>query len=498
MENHPEFEDDPSVVLVSTAAYFATDALFKSLHGLDNAEFVREFSRIMRKKGSPDTPKAYADENQIPRKRFRHNNTFREEVELLRSMHPEREIVDDNELLNSAHKKWRRTAEESLDIRTGTIGGLMKEAISVACLSRRCYQKAQSIMTLYQGWKLRRQGNNKVNRMLFVQLPGLRNEAKIFDLLCRFEGKVFSKTEFNMELKKAKTTMGTGPKKPDQRDENDQLRKRNEALENRAILLEKELSILRKQMNNSPQQNNDEEQRDVYDFDGSDEEIEEEPTLVLRLLDDDDEEDVADSNPVEEEVDDLDAHSKSKTDVLNSSASSEDGDMFLTVQTPKHTYSRNHGLAASSIDLDADEPERNHEETLMKTLKDLHAGNETKKRKESAQKDKANIPSQMKRSNEYMVDQCVKAKDEGEWFKAKVVATKEGKVKVHYMGYGAQFNKWVSCEEIEPYKFAVGEKVRARWEDDFFYKAVVKEVRGEEYLVLFEDGVEGIVKDIKF
>ena len=63
----------------------------------------------------------------------------------------------------------------------------MKEAISVACLSRRCYQKGQSIMTLYQGWKLRRQGNNKVNRMLFVQLPGLRNESKIFDLLCRIE-----------------------------------------------------------------------------------------------------------------------------------------------------------------------------------------------------------------------------------------------------------------------------------------------------------------------
>lgn len=48
------------MVLVSTAAYFATDALFKSLHGLDNAEFVREFSRIMRKKGSPDTPKGSA------------------------------------------------------------------------------------------------------------------------------------------------------------------------------------------------------------------------------------------------------------------------------------------------------------------------------------------------------------------------------------------------------------------------------------------------------
>ena len=48
------------MVLVSTAVYFATDALFKSLHGLDSAEFVREFSRIMMKKGSPDTPKGNA------------------------------------------------------------------------------------------------------------------------------------------------------------------------------------------------------------------------------------------------------------------------------------------------------------------------------------------------------------------------------------------------------------------------------------------------------
>ena len=48
----------------------------------------------------------------------------------------------------------------------------------------------------------------------------------------------------------------------------------------------------------------------LQDFDGSDEEIEEEPTLVLRVLDDDDEEDVAVSNPVEEEVSSLSNYSR--------------------------------------------------------------------------------------------------------------------------------------------------------------------------------------------
>lgn len=83
----------------------------------------------------------------------------------------------------------------------------MKEAISVACLSKRCYLWALSIMEAYKKWKTKHQGNNKINRMLFVQLPGLKKEETIFHLLRQFRGGELSKTEFNSRLKEEKVIL---------------------------------------------------------------------------------------------------------------------------------------------------------------------------------------------------------------------------------------------------------------------------------------------------
>nr|XP_022311109.1 uncharacterized protein LOC111116409 [Crassostrea virginica] len=51
----------------------------------------------------------------------------------------------------------------------------------------------------------------------------------------------------------------------------------------------------------------------------------------------------------------------------------------------------------------------------------------------------------------FLVGDSVWAKDdnddEDDWFKARVVATKE-EVKVHYIGYGRQFEKWLSLDEV--------------------------------------------------
>lgn len=89
----------------------------------------------------------------------------------------------------------------------GQLGGLMKEGISVACLSKRCYLWALSIMEAYKNWKTKHQGNNKINRMLFVQLPGLKKEETIFHLLRQFRGGELSKTEFNSRLKEEKVIL---------------------------------------------------------------------------------------------------------------------------------------------------------------------------------------------------------------------------------------------------------------------------------------------------
>lgn len=82
----------------------------------------------------------------------------------------------------------------------GHFGGSFKEHISVACLSR-CFKLAQQIMEAYSRWELKQQTNNKINRMLFAQLPGVKSEDVIFEHLMKLKTKKISKAEFNEELK---------------------------------------------------------------------------------------------------------------------------------------------------------------------------------------------------------------------------------------------------------------------------------------------------------
>ena len=86
----------------------------------------------------------------------------------------------------------------------GTIGRTLKEALSVACLSRRTYKKAINVMSLYKEWKTKKQTSGKVNAMLFGQLPGNRDESNIHRLLNLVELGAMSKKEFNEALKEAK------------------------------------------------------------------------------------------------------------------------------------------------------------------------------------------------------------------------------------------------------------------------------------------------------
>ena len=77
----------------------------------------------------------------------------------------------------------------------------LKEAISVACLSGRAYRKATNIMSVYKDWKIKRQAKNKVNAMLFGQLPGNGYKDKIHRLLSLAENGALSKKELNGKLR---------------------------------------------------------------------------------------------------------------------------------------------------------------------------------------------------------------------------------------------------------------------------------------------------------
>ena len=88
----------------------------------------------------------------------------------------------------------------------GALWWNLQRHLSVASLSPRCYALAVDIMELYGKWELKRQTNNKVNRMLFAQLPGVRNEDTIYRCLREFRQGKLSKAEFNEELKTYKAS----------------------------------------------------------------------------------------------------------------------------------------------------------------------------------------------------------------------------------------------------------------------------------------------------
>ncbi|XP_056016134.1 uncharacterized protein LOC125668922 [Ostrea edulis] len=502
---HTDYEE--MVVHVSALAFYATDNMFKSLHGLNNVDFAKEFANIAQLNGLKLSRTSVSDATPTRVKsNFTHAVSFREEVQILRNLHPEKDVLKEDEMLNTAHKMWRRNSEEHFEMKAGSIGGLMKEAISVACLSQRCFRKAENIMTEYQQWRLRRQSNNKVNRMIFVQLPGLRKESEIFDLLCQFEERVLTKKEFNEKLKEAKSKPEkdiTSRKRLGPEFHVRELKERNAALEERNIALRRRILQLEKKVETASSSNKRKKQ-DIYDFESeSDEDVQQ--SIDINLF---------------EEVEIPTSETISHGDTIT-----DDYVDNVIVITPAKPYSRYVELPitlADSVNETQSVGETNeqceintiidHEEVLFTTLQDLRdsskeqADEEKEKNeeadvaneadeKEKERKEKADVANE----NECFIEvgQFVMAKDEGDWYKAKVLLKKKNMVKVHYLGYGSQFDKWVQYVEAKPYEFSVGEKVKAKWEDGYFYKATITDIEGKVYSVLFDDGVSAKTEDIK-
>ncbi|XP_062581424.1 uncharacterized protein LOC134243209 [Saccostrea cucullata] len=392
---------------------------------------------------------------------YQHLRSFKEEVEVLRNLHPEADLIKDDEMLNSGLREWRREAELALNINEGHLGGLMKEALSVACLSKRCFLWAMSIMEAYKEWKLKRQTNNKVNRMLFVQLPGMKNEEVLFNLLRQFRGGELTKNEFNEKMKEQKSLAVPSNKRRPTKGDPGPLKKKIADLESRNSMLQKQVIDLKKKLMETTKT----DAVDVYAFESDDASDDIEVAAVLPPLQENREE----------------------------SSSEGDSDDSLSVLIPTINYMRTPALVTSNAkddhtvigddddddDDDDDEGAESNEEALLQTFVDLEEDTTTE-------------------FSELKAGDLVLAKDEDEWFKATVIVCEAQKYKVHYFGYGAHFDKWVSKEEVKLYCFAVGEKLKARWEDGFFYKGEVQSVNGREVTVLFDDGDVGKATCLKF
>ncbi|XP_062610329.1 uncharacterized protein LOC134272105 [Saccostrea cucullata] len=505
---------------VPTDYFYVSDQRFKHLHGLEAGTFEDKVGSILSssRHGLVDEVVAMSMPKAKKRKVV-HSLSFREEVQVMRQLHPDVDRVGVTEMLDPSNREWRRQAERELNFE-GRFGGSFKEHISVACLSPRCYALSVEIMDLYGRWGLKQQTNCKVNRMLFAQLPGLREEDTIYKLLGAFFTKKLSKKEFNEELKNAKELQNENDLpavRKDRKANRDhsttatELRRNNIRLikEKQALLLENRK--LKKALTQSEEnQDVNSQQEDVFAYQSDEEELYEEAEVhhqpkereILEVPS------VKYARYLGRSIQEEEEEARDRADELDDSSDS------FHMEQPTFTYSR---LPAQACNGKADgakekeaSPTSATEQNLLITLEKIQ-GLEQKAEDEeqyfvcSVEKENEITPEteQEKETEQtecFQLGDCVLAKDgpEDEWFKAKIINTEGRMYKVHYMGYSSSYDKLVEPREVKPYIFEAGEKIRAMWEDGHFYKGKIRGRTTEGYTVQFQDGVIFTTNNVRF
>lgn len=83
------------------------------------------------------------------------------------------------------------------------------------------------------------------------------------------------------------------------------------------------------------------------------------------------------------------------------------------------------------------------------------------------------------------VGERVKVKSEGEWYTARIVAVKDGRCKVHFIGYGEDEDVWVDAgamRPLNPTQYAVGAKVEVRWKKEWYPATILKVKNGVHFV----------------
>ncbi|XP_078334054.1 uncharacterized protein LOC144625746 [Crassostrea virginica] len=359
---------------------------------------------------------------------------------LIRQLHPDLSALGNEEMLDSSNKHWRRKAERELNFTEGHFGGTFKEHLSVASLSPRCYTLAVDIMEMYGKWELKRQTNNKVNRMLFAQLPGVRNEDTIYRYLREFRQGKLSKAEFNEELKtykrelqeersmvrmERKSIKETSTTSTELRKWNMILLREKEALKLKLKNLESKLAL------QEDMQDHDSDFTIVTASERVDTDSDEEIVLFEAVLDDPyqiekEDTDVLELPPMKysrrvgSKLRKEEARNQDQDlDVEEGLQVEEDQAEFFQVQRPKFTYSRARTQVNEEATRDLQkEATSNAEKNFVMTLEKIHLLENRKKDNEEyfvctveeVQKDET-VEEVQKDEETFVVDECVLAKD---------------------------------------------------------------------------------------
>ncbi|XP_052790996.1 uncharacterized protein LOC128224934 isoform X2 [Mya arenaria] len=193
--------------------------------------------------------------------------TFSHRVRIMRNLHPDVGKAGDSEMLPTKLTKWRRQCEQAMNYNGyGThsqFGGLFKEALSCACLSRRTYKLLDNIMTKHNDLHISFKGN------MIRGISGCYDELYIFSVLRQVDDGVIGPQEMNESLIKEKNTRECrpSPDDPDAKQELAVLRAEVAKLRRELSQKAQKVASLEEELAKTKQTgHNGEARRDIFNF----------------------------------------------------------------------------------------------------------------------------------------------------------------------------------------------------------------------------------------
>lgn len=71
-----------------------------------------------------------------------------------------------------------------------------------------------------------------------------------------------------------------------------------------------------------------------------------------------------------------------------------------------------------------------------------------------------------------------------QWYPATILETKENSWKIHYDGYGAEWDEWVGNDRIK-FLWKKGDKLQVLWNKQW-YKAYIIDISSDQYLIHYD------------
>ncbi|XP_052269113.1 uncharacterized protein LOC127870715 [Dreissena polymorpha] len=250
--------DEMEKCSVPLDGFLPTSYIFAALHQTvdDSVTFSGTLTKIM-----TEASLSFFDPASTPARhqlKYKCSFKFPDRVRVMRNLHPHVSSASDVEKLDTSNRPWRRKCEEVMGF-TGygshsQFGGVFKEALACASLSRRCYRLFSSIIVKHQDLHV------SVTANMYRGVAGAIDEQFIFNCLRKVDDCEMSLADMNSALKKDKqSTRGASEDIGCLRTEisslKRQLREKDEALKE-----------AREQLWRLQELRQDQQQTDVYSF----------------------------------------------------------------------------------------------------------------------------------------------------------------------------------------------------------------------------------------